>query len=80
MISRAGIDLKNNSRLHICLEAGQTRLKHVGSERQTRQHIVSGFICDRRSLSAGRGLSYGDLDARQHGAALIFDGADEFAQ
>src|SRR5262249_832356 len=69
----AGIDLKDNAGLHIRLEAGQTSLKHIRSKRQTRKDVVSSFIRDRRSLRAGRGLSYGNLDARQNGAALIFD-------
>ena len=76
---RTGVDLKNDSRLHVRLEAGQTRLEHVGSKRQTREDIISSFIRHRRSLSAGGGLSYGDLDARQNGATLILDGAADLS-
>ena len=38
------IDLKDNSGLHVRLEARQLRLKHVRSNRETREDIVTRFI------------------------------------
>ena len=69
--SGAAVDLQYDARLNERSKTRQARFEAIGTKRQARQDVRSGFIRDGTSGDACFRLRHTDFDSRQHRAALI---------
>ena len=74
---RIAVHLQSDPGRHVCAEARQRCFESIRPYRQVCKNVRSGLIAYSAALQTGVRVRQGDLDTRQNGSSLIFDGAAE---